>query len=114
MADPLKPMVLVFTKPETLWERFNFSFRGIGPYLVCDKIKYGGGMVECQHEGTDQCTAYRMDQIRYIFWDGGYKKALAEAKNEYVEQLKARFEPSNEEEKNEPAHPPSAQTGMFG
>jgi hypothetical protein len=113
MSTPLKPMVLVFTKPETLWERFNFYFRGIGPYLVCDKIKYGGGMVECQHDGTDQCTAYRMDQIRYVFWDGGYKKALAEAKNEYVEQLKARFEPPDQtEENNKKTTPPAS--GMFG
>ena len=114
MAE-LKPQVLVFTKPETFWERINFFFRGIGPYTMCDKIKYGGGMVECMHEGTDQATAYRMDQVRYVFWDSGYKKALAEAKNEYVEQLQARFEPPKKtEDGDKPERAPSVATGMFG
>jgi hypothetical protein len=79
-------MIYVLLYPATLWERLQFSIRGIAPSIQCDYIRNGPGIVECIH-GEDACTMVPMDQVMRVVWESGYKKALETARDEAIRDM---------------------------
>lgn len=79
-------MTHVLLYPATLWERLQFSLRGVAPSIQCDYIRNGPGIVECIH-GEDACTMVPMDQVMRVVWESGYKQALETARGEAIRDM---------------------------
>ena len=80
-------MIYVLLKPETLWQKIKFHLFGTVPARACPKIRYGGGAVEMVYPEEDACTSLPVNRVFEIQWDSGYSQDLAEAREEYLENV---------------------------
>lgn len=82
-------MIYVLTRPETLLEKIKFKLFGTLPAIACDMPRFGPGGVEAVQ--GDSCHIIPGNRIMEIVFDGGYKQALADVRQEANENAAMRL-----------------------
>lgn len=82
-------MIYILTRPETILEKIRFHLFGTLPATACDMPRFGPGGVEAVQ--GDSCRIIPGNRVMEIVFDGGYKQALADVRQEANEDVAMRL-----------------------